>query len=74
MGKIFTTGGKRMFELLTRNWWRVALRGLFAVLFGVATIAWLDATLATLALLFGIFSIGAGGLVRSRANHSPLGV
>jgi uncharacterized membrane protein HdeD (DUF308 family) len=51
-----------MFEILSRNWWSVALRGLFAVLFGLVTIAWPDATLATLALLFGIFSIADGML------------
>jgi uncharacterized membrane protein HdeD (DUF308 family) len=51
-----------MFELLTRNWWGVALHGLFALLFGLATIAWPGATLATLALLFGIFSIADGVL------------
>ncbi|HEU5098501.1 MAG TPA: DUF308 domain-containing protein [Roseiflexaceae bacterium] len=51
-----------MVEILTRNWWSVALRGLFAVLFGLATIAWPGATLATLALLFGIFATADGVL------------
>jgi uncharacterized membrane protein HdeD (DUF308 family) len=49
-----------MFEFMTRNWWTVALRGLCALLFGVATIAWPDMTLATLTLLFGIFAIADG--------------
>jgi len=51
-----------MFELLTRNWWTVALRGLCALLFGLATIAWPGATLATLVLFFGIFAIADGAL------------
>ena len=51
-----------MFEFMTRNWWGVALRGLFALLFGLATIAWPGATLATLALLFGMFAIADGVL------------
>jgi len=49
-----------MFELLTRNWWSVALRGVCALLFGLATIAWPGATLATLVLFFGIFAIADG--------------
>jgi len=51
-----------MFELLSRNWWTVALRGLCAILFGLATIAWPGATLATLVLFFGIFAIADGAL------------
>jgi uncharacterized membrane protein HdeD (DUF308 family) len=49
-----------MFELLTRNWWAVALRGLSVLLFGLATIAWPDATITTLVLFFGIFAIMDG--------------
>jgi uncharacterized membrane protein HdeD (DUF308 family) len=51
-----------MFELLSRNWWSVALRGLCAILFGLATIAWPGATVATLVLLFGSFAIADGAL------------
>ena len=51
-----------MFERLTRNWWSVTLRGLYALLFGLATIAWPGTTLATLVLFFGIFAIGDGAL------------
>jgi uncharacterized membrane protein HdeD (DUF308 family) len=51
-----------MFELLSRNWWSVALRGLCALLFGLATIAWPGATLATLVLFFGIYTIADGAL------------
>jgi uncharacterized membrane protein HdeD (DUF308 family) len=51
-----------MFELLIRKWWAVALRGLSALLFGLATIAWPDVSLATLVLLYGIFAISDGTL------------
>jgi uncharacterized membrane protein HdeD (DUF308 family) len=51
-----------MFEILTRNWWSVALHGLCTLLFGLATIVWPGATLATLVLLFGIFAIADGAL------------
>jgi uncharacterized membrane protein HdeD (DUF308 family) len=49
-----------MFELLVRNWWVVALRGVFALLFGIATITWPGATLATLVLLFGGYAVADG--------------
>jgi uncharacterized membrane protein HdeD (DUF308 family) len=51
-----------MFETLTRNWWSVALRGLCALLFGLATLAWPGASLATLVLFFGGFAIADGVL------------
>jgi uncharacterized membrane protein HdeD (DUF308 family) len=51
-----------MFESLTRNWWSVALRGLCATLFGLATIAWPGAGLASLMLLFGSYAIVEGVL------------
>jgi uncharacterized membrane protein HdeD (DUF308 family) len=59
-----------MFELLTRNWWSVALRGLCAVLFGLAAIAWPGATLATLVVLFGSFAI-ADGILTLTALFGP---
>jgi len=60
-----------MFELLTRNWWTVALRGLCALLFGLATIAWPGATLTTLVLLFGIFAIADGVLALAALVDAP---
>jgi len=49
-----------MFDLFVRNWWVVALRGLCALLFGVATIVWPGVTLTTLVLLFGGFAVADG--------------
>jgi uncharacterized membrane protein HdeD (DUF308 family) len=49
-----------MFDLLIRNWWVVALRGLFTLLFGVAALVWPGATLATLVLLFGGYAVADG--------------
>jgi uncharacterized membrane protein HdeD (DUF308 family) len=51
-----------MFESLTQNWWSIALRGLCATLFGLATIPWPGASLATLALFFGSYAIVEGVL------------
>jgi uncharacterized membrane protein HdeD (DUF308 family) len=40
---------------LARNWWLLVLRGLSAILFGLAVWVWPNLTLATLALFLGIY-------------------
>ncbi|AHI00112.1 HdeD family acid-resistance protein [Kutzneria albida] len=49
-----------MLELLTRNWWLVALRGVFAVVFAVLTLAWPDVTVVALVLLWGVYALVDG--------------
>ena len=65
--------------LLARNWWAIALRGLFAVLFGLAAILLPAAALGTLVLVFaaymlvdGVFAIVAG--LRAAAHHERWGL
>ena len=68
-----------MSALLARNWWAVALRGAFAVLFGLAALVLPFTTLASLVLLFavymladGVFAIVAG--LRAAARHERWGL
>lgn len=49
-----------MLSMLVRNWWALALRGVFAILFGVMALVWPGLTLATLILLFGAYALVDG--------------
>lgn len=56
-----------MIAMLARNWWLIALRGLFAIIFGILAFVWPGPTIAALIILFGayvlvdgIFSVIAG--------------
>ncbi|MFZ1401203.1 MAG: HdeD family acid-resistance protein [Candidatus Promineifilaceae bacterium] len=51
-----------MLRLLTRNWWLVALRGLFAILFGVVAMIWPGITVQALVIVFGVYAVVDGVL------------
>ncbi len=66
-----------MLHLLARHWWALALRGVFAVLFGLLTFLIPGITLLTLVLLFGAYAILDGifdivSAVRAPVRHWPL--
>src|SRR3954469_15088793 len=49
-----------MVIVLARNWWVLVLRGLLAVLFGIAAFAWPGITLAALVILYGAYALVDG--------------
>jgi uncharacterized membrane protein HdeD (DUF308 family) len=61
-----------MVRTLSQNWWLVVLRGVLAILFGIAAFAWPGITLLTLVLFFGVYAMIDGviaivtGLSRTR--------
>ena len=49
-----------MRSALSRNWWIAAVRGMFAILVGIAAFVWPGATLEVLVLLFGAYALVDG--------------
>jgi len=63
-----------MTTVLTRNWWALALRGIFAILLGLAALVLPGVTLAVLVALFGAYAVVDGVLaiiagVRAAERH-----
>ena len=63
-----------MTTVLTRNWWALALRGIFAILLGLAAFVLPGVTLAVLVALFGAYAVVDGVLaiiagVRAAERH-----
>ena len=46
-----------MLRTITHNWWVILLRGIFAILFGIAAIIWPGPTIEVLVLLFGAYAL-----------------
>ncbi len=64
---------------LARNWWAVLVRGILAVLFGIAAFLVPGVTLGSLVLIFGIYAIVDGvfaivSAVRAAAHHERWGL
>ena len=49
-----------MLTMLARNWWVLALRGVFAIIFGVLALIWPALTLLVLITLFGAYALVDG--------------
>lgn len=68
-----------MTTLLAQNWWVIALRGVFAIIFGVIALLMPGVTIAALVLLFsaymlvdGVLAIVAG--IRAARRHERWGM
>ncbi len=57
----------------SHNWWMIALRGLFAVIFGVLAFVLPGMTLLTLVFLFGAYAIANGVFALIHAFSAPKG-
>ena len=49
-----------MLRTLTHYWWAVLLRGIVAILFGIAAFIWPGPTIQVLVLLFGAYALVDG--------------
>jgi uncharacterized membrane protein HdeD (DUF308 family) len=49
-----------MLEKISRNWWMFAVRGVFAIIFGVVALMWPEQALQALVLLFGAYALVDG--------------
>ena len=63
-----------MLAVLSKYWWLVLLRGIWAILFGVAALAWPGLTIQTLVIFFGAYALIAGvftvvAAVAGRKDH-----
>ncbi|BCM81848.1 HdeD family acid-resistance protein [Methylobacterium indicum] len=67
-----------MSAVLARNWWLIALRGVFAILFGIVALIAPGATLLTLVILFSAYMLVDGiteivAAVRAAERHERWG-
>jgi len=67
-----------MVQVLARNWWALALRGVFAIIFGLIALINPGLTLLALVFLFGAYSLidgvfGVAAAVRAAEAHNRWG-
>ncbi len=70
----YANGTQSMLALLSRAWWTVLIRGVVAVLLGMAALAWPQITLRVLVILLGAYlladgAFGAVGAFKGRPHH-----
>src|SRR4051812_12298138 len=58
-------------DVLTRNWWVLALRGVLGIVFGVLAFIWPGITFVGLIYFFGIYALINGGFAFSSAAGNP---
>ncbi|GAA1873546.1 HdeD family acid-resistance protein [Actinomadura bangladeshensis] len=62
-----------MLDLMTRHWWVLALRGAFAILFGIVALVWPGITVFALVLLFGAYALADGIVAVTQAVRGTTG-
>lgn len=62
-----------MLDLMTRHWWVLALRGAFAILFGIVALVWPGITVFALVLLFGAYALADGVVAVTQAVRGTTG-
>jgi uncharacterized membrane protein HdeD (DUF308 family) len=62
-----------MFDLMTRHWWVLAVRGAFAILFGIVALVWPGITVFALVLLFGAYALADGVVAVTQAFRGTTG-
>jgi uncharacterized membrane protein HdeD (DUF308 family) len=67
-----------MAQILIGNWWALALRGVFAIIFAVIAFVWPGITAAALVLLFGAYALVDGifalvAALRAARHHGRSG-
>jgi uncharacterized membrane protein HdeD (DUF308 family) len=70
--------GIEMAQVLIGNWWVLATRGVFAIIFAVIAFVWPGITAAALVLLFGAYALVDGifslvAALRAARHHGPSG-
>ncbi len=67
-----------MAQVLVRNWWALASRGVLGILFGLVAFLHPGMTLGVLVLMFGVFAVAAGAFaivagIRAAEHHERWG-
>lgn len=62
-----------MLDLMTRHWWVLAVRGAFAILFGIVALVWPGITVFALVLLFGAYALADGVVAVTQAVRGTTG-
>jgi uncharacterized membrane protein HdeD (DUF308 family) len=62
-----------MHHVIARNWWTLALRGVLALIFGLAALLWPEASVNGVAVLFGLYAVGDGVLAFASGLLRPVG-
>lgn len=60
VSRVRLSEGVVMLEVISRNWWLFVLRGVIAILFGLAALIWPAITLGVLIIIYGIYALADG--------------